>query len=109
MKKIKALAIIGAAGLLIVFCGCIKEKNIKSDNHIEKLKEIAGKDSWKPYSGNPVMAPGKEGQWDAGSLGSMSVIKVKNKGREYTMCIDMTCKTKDSWGKKTVVTKVTKK
>jgi len=37
------------------------------------------------------------------------IIKVKNKGREYTMCIDMTCKTKDSWGKKTVVTKVTKK
>jgi len=29
------------------------------------------------------------------------VIKVKNKGREYKMCLTMTCKTKDSWKKKT--------
>jgi DNA topoisomerase I len=30
------------------------------------------------------------------------IIKVKNKGREYQMCIDMNCKTKASWGKKPV-------
>ncbi|MBT4870774.1 MAG: DNA topoisomerase I [Candidatus Diapherotrites archaeon] len=37
------------------------------------------------------------------------VIRVKNKGREYKMCIDMNCKTKDSWRKKASIVKTKKK
>ena len=37
------------------------------------------------------------------------VIKVKNKGREYKMCLDMACKTKDSWRKKSDYKKTVKK
>lgn len=39
---------------------------------------LAGTKSFVPYDGNPVIRPGAEGQWDAGALGSMSVIKVGN-------------------------------
>jgi len=37
------------------------------------------------------------------------VMKVKNKGREYKMCLDMNCKTKDEWRKRTEAAKSKKK
>ena len=37
------------------------------------------------------------------------IIKVKNRGREYKMCLDMTCKTKDAWRKKAEEKKSKKK
>ncbi len=36
----------------------------------------AGKNGFKPYVGNPIISPGAEGEWDAGALGSMTVVKV---------------------------------
>jgi hypothetical protein len=43
-----------------------------------KLRELAGKDGFQPYVLNPVLSPGMRtrGDWDAGALGSASVIKV---------------------------------
>lgn len=35
-----------------------------------------------PYSGNPVLSPGRDGEWDAGALGSMTVVRV---GEVYHM------------------------
>ena len=31
---------------------------------------------WHPYHGNPVLSPGPPGSWDAGALGTMSVVLV---------------------------------
>jgi enterochelin esterase-like enzyme/predicted GH43/DUF377 family glycosyl hydrolase len=39
------------------------------------LKTLASKTGFKEYDGNPVIT-GDEGQWDAGALGSMSVLRV---------------------------------
>jgi hypothetical protein len=43
---------------------------------VADVKKLGGKRSWKVYVDNPVLAPGKEGEWDAGALGSMSVLEV---------------------------------
>jgi predicted GH43/DUF377 family glycosyl hydrolase len=40
------------------------------------LRQIASTDGFKAYEANPVLQPGPEGKWDAGALGSMSVLKV---------------------------------
>lgn len=32
--------------------------------------------TFKDYKDNPVLLPGKDGAWDAGALGTMSVLKV---------------------------------
>ena len=41
---------------------------------IESLKEIASTEGFQPYKGNPVVTMGPEGSWDAGALGSMTVV-----------------------------------
>jgi hypothetical protein len=43
---------------------------------LEILKEIGSTEGFNPYAGNPVLATGPEGSFDAGALGSMSVILV---------------------------------
>ena len=39
-------------------------------------KKIAGKTIWKEYANNPIIKPGKEGEWDCWAVMSMSVVKV---------------------------------
>jgi len=43
-----------------------------------QLRELAGKDHFEPYVLNPILSPGLEtrDEWDAGAIGSVSVIKV---------------------------------
>ena len=41
-----------------------------------ELRALAGKEGWKKYSGNPVLTVGTEGEWDSGTLATMSVLKV---------------------------------
>jgi hypothetical protein len=43
---------------------------------IEQVRDLGGKDHWQPYTENPVLRPGGKGEWDAGALGSMTVLKV---------------------------------
>ena len=32
---------------------------------------------WQPFPNNPVLAPGPAGSWDAGALGSMTVLNAR--------------------------------
>lgn len=41
----------------------------------ERLQELAGEGRFKTFDGNPVIR-GTKGEWDAGALGSMTVLKV---------------------------------
>lgn len=50
----------------------LKEEALEMDD----LKSLAGQSQWKEYDGNPVLATGGSGEWDAGALGTMNVIKV---------------------------------
>ena len=42
---------------------------------LESLKELASTEGFEPYEGNPVLETGPEGSFDAGALGSMSILK----------------------------------
>jgi len=48
----------------------------------DQLKKLAGNEVFKPFEGNPVVGLGAQGEWDAGALGSMTVLKV---GKVYHM------------------------
>lgn len=39
----------------------------------EGITELAGRDGFKVYAGNPILSPGKPGEWDAGAIGSVTV------------------------------------
>jgi len=41
-----------------------------------ELRALAGNGEWKKYSGNPVLKLGAEGEWDSGTLATMSVLTV---------------------------------
>jgi len=43
---------------------------------IQQLRDMAGTGRWAIYPHNPVLQPGAKGAWDAGALGSMTVLKV---------------------------------
>lgn len=43
---------------------------------VQQLRDLGGADHWGGCTDNPVLRPGAKGQWDAGALGSMSVLKV---------------------------------
>ena len=40
------------------------------------VRKLAGKGTWKAFEGNPVLACGEEGSWDAGALGSVCLLRV---------------------------------
>jgi predicted GH43/DUF377 family glycosyl hydrolase len=58
------------AGLILFACaaGC--------SNQCNEWKQLAGEDGWKGYPKNPIIEPGKEGEWDCWAVMSMSVVKV---------------------------------
>ena len=37
-----------------------------------EVRALAGHGEWKKYSGNPVLTLGAQGQWDSGTLATMS-------------------------------------
>lgn len=43
---------------------------------VADIRALAGNGEFKPYCGNPIISPGPKGEWDAGAIGSMSVVKV---------------------------------
>jgi predicted GH43/DUF377 family glycosyl hydrolase len=55
--------------LLLLACGT-------GVDDYRELKRIASTDGFKPYSSNPVISMGPEGSFDAGALGSMTILKV---------------------------------
>lgn len=43
---------------------------------VQQVRDLSATDHWAPCRDNPVLRPGAAGEWDAGALGSMSVLKV---------------------------------
>jgi predicted GH43/DUF377 family glycosyl hydrolase len=68
---------------LYSLCSCSENKALLTNNLsdvnpsvLDSLKQLSSTVGFKPYEANPVLQPGPEGTWDAGALGSMSVLKV---------------------------------
>ena len=75
----------------VAICNCIKEKSANANPaFLTSLKQIASKEGFKPYEGNPVIDTGPEGSWDAGALGSMTIIIVDDTFHIYY----------EAWGKR---------
>jgi len=47
-----------------------------NSSRYESLIKISSTDGFKPYEGNPIIAVGPEGSFDAGALGSMNILLV---------------------------------
>ena len=45
---------------------------------VQQLRGLAGTGRWAVYTNNPVLRPGAKGEWDAGALGSMTVLRVSD-------------------------------
>lgn len=101
MKKkflISVLALaLPVAGLAFISCGHTPAENVlqgKTSGHKktalikEDIYRLAGNNKWKRYQGNPILRP--DSNWDAGALGSMSVVKA---GETYHMFYE-------AWGTK---------
>ena len=43
---------------------------------VQQLRELAGANHWAVYPDNPGLRPGVKDEWDAGAVGSMTVLKV---------------------------------
>ena len=43
---------------------------------VQQLRDLAGTNHWAVYPDNPVLRPGVKDEWDAGAVGSMTVLKV---------------------------------
>jgi len=78
--------------LFIMFFSCNERKiNTEMDpSVIESLKKMASTDGFNPYDGNPVLTTGTESSWDAGALGSMTILKVGDTFHLYY----------EAWGKR---------
>ncbi|MHC5074460.1 MAG: glycoside hydrolase family protein, partial [Planctomycetota bacterium] len=79
--KYKNFIILTLSLYLLFFC--IENKallaNEQSDidpSVLGGLKQIASTEGFKPYEGNPIMTVGTKGSFDAGALGSMTILKV---------------------------------
>jgi hypothetical protein len=89
MRKVALMLVILAVCSSFVLCGC-RTSGQKSaaplGERLEALKDtsfdeqivkaLAGEKEWREYGGNPVLRTGETGTWDAGALGSMTVLKV---------------------------------
>jgi hypothetical protein len=76
--KHSALILLVISALLCSSCN-----KISTQPSLEKLQNIASKTSFKPYKGNPVVTMGEKSTWDAGALGSMTVLKVEETFHMY--------------------------
>jgi hypothetical protein len=59
--------------------GCSKQgadDESKSSGLRSEWIKLAGTTGWKEYANNPIIKPGKEGEWDCWAVMSMSVVKV---------------------------------
>ena len=65
---------------------------VLSRDAISKLGDTAG---FRIYEGNPVLAPGASGEWDAGAIGSTTVIRV---GDVFHMYYEAWAETEESAG-----------
>jgi len=71
--------------LLFIICSCQTKHN--SQIHVqyfnkETVRRLGGENGFRVYDKNPVLTSGNSGEWDAGALGSMSLLRV---GEVYHM------------------------
>jgi hypothetical protein len=64
--------------MLLVFASsfCTGKGEDKESIKFDQLRELAGTGHFAVYPNNPVLEPGSKGEWDAGAMGSMTVLKV---------------------------------
>jgi len=64
--------------LSLLLISCIRPEQSKglALSVLEGLRQLGSIEGFKPYDGNPLLSTGTEGSFDAGALGSMSVILV---------------------------------
>ena len=72
--------------ILAVLCACVvgcskqlAEDEIKPASARDtrsEWKRLAGKARWEEYANNPIIRPGKKGEWDSWAVMSMGVVKV---------------------------------
>jgi len=64
--------------ITVLLCSCQGVKENVRVLGMDEVRKLGGKSGFEVYAGNPVLKPGPEGTWDAGALGSMSVLKVED-------------------------------
>jgi len=64
--------------LFMLACSGPDQKNGLSSSVLENLKQLGSTEGFKCYGGNPILGTGPEGSFDAGALGSMTVVLVDN-------------------------------
>ena len=71
-KKTNFLNTLMFTGVLLSLTTC----KTSQSSGFEQLRNLADTEHFAVYTNNPVLAPGPAGSWDAGALGSMTVLKV---------------------------------
>src|SRR5271157_3322016 len=63
---------------LLVLAGnaCVGQGENKDLVKFDQLRDWAGIGHFAVYPNNPLLQPGAKGEWDAGAMGSMTVLKV---------------------------------
>jgi len=72
--KAKSFAALLFTLILLSACSKMGDHTGVDAATVESLKKMASTDGFLPYNGNPVITMGPEGSWDAGALGSMTVV-----------------------------------
>lgn len=70
-----ARGIVGA-GLLVLAISTCQSPSTESYYNLAQVRGLGGKSGFRSYDGNPILTVGEAGAWDAGALGSMTVLKV---------------------------------
>jgi hypothetical protein len=76
---LKSSAVIGSAALAVILASCqIQPERCKDSSalSINEVRALGNRTGFKVYDANPVVKTGEKGEWDAGALGSMTVLKV---------------------------------
>jgi predicted GH43/DUF377 family glycosyl hydrolase len=76
--------VVGLALLATVGSGCGEGTGDKSTRCkgdvtaalVRRWRSLGGRTAWKEYGGNPIIRPGRPGEWDSWAVMSMSVVKV---------------------------------
>lgn len=84
----KFLLLLIAAFIMFSFISCKNTSSGKLPQYVDVIRSAyadstqfnpeQGQEDWKLYQNNPVIITGGKGEWDAGALGSMSVIKLRD-------------------------------
>jgi len=66
--------------LFCLFISCCRSSDPSGLDQavLDSLIHIASTEGFKPFEGNPILTMGQDDTWDAGALGSMSVLLVED-------------------------------